>query len=261
MPGGQRRGCRRPRQHASRGPGNPRNSALLRVPWQVWRPVLPPRQEAAPAANPAAQAGAPAPLRPNQPGRRNVGHCPHPPDGRRGAPGSRCCCAWSRARGRASATSSAPASAGSATTSATSSRRTAGTAQPCSTSCWACSIATFAWWGLTGWFPDIVYSVVNGTFGWMSLLLPFMLFVCAFRLFRKPQDGRGNNRVGIGFMIMTFAGSGLAHVIGGQPTVADGFEACARQAACSASWPPHLWPPSTWPCRWSSTACWLSSPC
>ncbi|GAA3277540.1 DNA translocase FtsK [Paenarthrobacter aurescens] len=85
-------------------------------------------------------------------------------------------------------------------------------------------IATFAWWGLTGWLPDMVYSVVNGTFGWMSLILPLMLFVCAFRLFRKPQDGRGNNRVGIGFMIMTLAGSGLAHVIGGLPTVADGFD-------------------------------------
>ncbi|MFK0001520.1 DNA translocase FtsK [Paenarthrobacter sp. NPDC090522] len=90
------------------------------------------------------------------------------------------------------------------------------------------AIATFAWWGWTGWLPDVVYSVVNGTFGWMSLLLPFMLFVCAFRLFRKPQDGRGNNRVGIGFMVMTLAGSALAHIIGGQPTVADGFDGLRR---------------------------------
>jgi S-DNA-T family DNA segregation ATPase FtsK/SpoIIIE len=90
-------------------------------------------------------------------------------------------------------------------------------------------IATFAWWGLTGWFPDAVYSVVNGTFGWMSLLLPLMLFVCAFRLFRQPADGRGNNRVGIGFLIMTFAGCGLAHILGGQPTVAQGFDGL-RQA-------------------------------
>jgi len=90
-------------------------------------------------------------------------------------------------------------------------------------------IATFAWWGLTGWFPDAVYSVVNGTFGWVSLLLPLMLFVCAFRLFRQPSDGRGNNRVGIGFLIMTFAGCGIAHIVGGQPTVADGFDGL-RQA-------------------------------
>ncbi|PTT61588.1 FtsK/SpoIIIE family DNA translocase [Arthrobacter sp. HMWF013] len=90
-------------------------------------------------------------------------------------------------------------------------------------------IATFAWWGLTGWFPDAVYNVVNGTFGWMSLLLPLMLFVCAFRLFRTPDDGRGNNRVGIGFLIMTFAGCGLAHVVAGQPTVAQGFDGL-RQA-------------------------------
>ncbi len=90
-------------------------------------------------------------------------------------------------------------------------------------------IATFAWWGLTGWFPDAVYAVVNGTFGWMSLLLPLMLFACAFRLFRQPTDGRGNNRVGIGFLIMTFAGCGLAHILGGQPTVAQGFDGL-RQA-------------------------------
>jgi S-DNA-T family DNA segregation ATPase FtsK/SpoIIIE len=85
-------------------------------------------------------------------------------------------------------------------------------------------IATFAWWGFQGWFPDAVYAIVNGTFGWMSLLLPLMLFVCAFRLFRQPTDSRGNNRIGIGFLVMTFAGSGLAHVLGGQPTVADGFD-------------------------------------
>ncbi len=90
-------------------------------------------------------------------------------------------------------------------------------------------VATFAWWGFQGWFPDMVYGIVNGTFGWMSLLLPLMLFVCAFRLFRQPVDGRGNNRIGIGFLIMTFAGSGLAHVIGGEPTVAEGFDGL-RQA-------------------------------
>ncbi len=90
-------------------------------------------------------------------------------------------------------------------------------------------VATFAWWGFQGWFPDTVHAVVNGTFGWMSLLLPLMLFVCAFRLFRQPVDGRGNNRIGIGFLLMAFAGTGLAHVIGGQPTVADGFDGL-RQA-------------------------------
>ncbi|MET1064882.1 MAG: DNA translocase FtsK [Arthrobacter sp.] len=89
-------------------------------------------------------------------------------------------------------------------------------------------VATFAWWGFRGWFPDMVYGVVNGTFGWTALLLPLMLFVCAFRLFRQPVDGRGNNRIGIGFLIMTVAGCGLAHVIGGEPTPADGFDGLRR---------------------------------
>ena len=83
--------------------------------------------------------------------------------------------------------------------------------------------------GVPGLVPGPrVYGIVNGTFGWMALLLPLMLFVCAFRLFRQPVDGRGNNRIGIGFLIMTFAGSGLAHVIGGQPTVAEGFDGLRR---------------------------------
>jgi S-DNA-T family DNA segregation ATPase FtsK/SpoIIIE len=90
-------------------------------------------------------------------------------------------------------------------------------------------VATFAWWGFHGWFPDAVYGIVNGTFGWMALLLPLMLFVCAFRLFRQPVDGRGNNRIGIGFLVMTVAGSGLAHMIGGEPTVGEGFDGL-RQA-------------------------------
>ncbi|WP_427132886.1 DNA translocase FtsK [Pseudarthrobacter sp. S9] len=89
-------------------------------------------------------------------------------------------------------------------------------------------VATFAWWGFQGWLPDLVFGIVNGTFGWTALLLPLMLFVCAFRLFRQPVDSRGNNRIGIGFLIMTFAGSGLAHIIGGQPTVADGFDGLRR---------------------------------
>ncbi|MFJ3958706.1 DNA translocase FtsK 4TM domain-containing protein [Arthrobacter sp. NPDC090010] len=89
-------------------------------------------------------------------------------------------------------------------------------------------IATFAWWGLSGWLPTIVSSVVNGTFGWMTYLLPLMLAVCGVRLFRHPEDTRGNNRIGIGFIIMTVAGSGLAHVIGGQPSPFDGFDGVRR---------------------------------
>ncbi len=55
-------------------------------------------------------------------------------------------------------------------------------------------VATFAWWGFTGWFPDTVFAIVNGTFGWMSLLLPLMLFVCAFRLFRQPVGRAGQQQ-------------------------------------------------------------------
>ncbi|WP_136609860.1 FtsK/SpoIIIE family DNA translocase [Sinomonas albida] len=89
-------------------------------------------------------------------------------------------------------------------------------------------IATFAWWGWHGVFPDMVYAVVNGTFGWVALVLPLMLAVCAFRLFRHPEDQRGNNRVGIGFLVMTFSGTGIADVMGGLPSVSGGFEGLRR---------------------------------
>ncbi len=90
------------------------------------------------------------------------------------------------------------------------------------------AIATFAWWGSDRVAPG--HGLQRGQ-RHVRVDVPdpaFMLFVCAFRLFRKPQDGRGNNRVGIGFMIMTLAGSGLAHVIGGLPTVAEGFDGLRR---------------------------------
>ena len=98
--------------------------------------------------------------------------------------------------------------------------------------------------GVRGWFPDLVYGVVNGTFGWMSLLLPLVLFVCAFRLFRQPDDGRGNNRIGIGFLIMTFAGAAWPTQSAGSRSSLTASTGCARPAACSASRPPRL-PPST----------------
>ncbi|MDQ4502683.1 DNA translocase FtsK 4TM domain-containing protein [Sinomonas sp. ASV322] len=89
-------------------------------------------------------------------------------------------------------------------------------------------IATFAWWGWHGWFPDVVYAVVNGTFGFIALILPLMLFACAVRLFRHPEDQRGNNRIGIGFLVMAFSATGLAHVMGGLPSVTQGFDGLRR---------------------------------
>ncbi|EMY35155.1 FtsK/SpoIIIE family protein [Arthrobacter crystallopoietes BAB-32] len=86
-------------------------------------------------------------------------------------------------------------------------------------------IAAVEWWALSGGFADVVHAVFGGTFGWMALLLPVFLLVFAVRLMRSPEDVAGNNRIAIGLAIMTFSGTGLAHVIGGQPGLADGLDA------------------------------------
>ncbi len=85
-------------------------------------------------------------------------------------------------------------------------------------------VAAVEWWALTGWFARGVHAVAAGTFGWMALVVPFILLICSVRLIRHPQDPRGNNRVGIGMLVMLFTGSGIAHIAGGQPPLSDGFE-------------------------------------
>ncbi|GAB3244886.1 FtsK/SpoIIIE family DNA translocase [Arthrobacter pigmenti] len=85
-------------------------------------------------------------------------------------------------------------------------------------------VAAVEWWALTGWFARGVHAIAAGTFGWMALVVPFILLICSVRLIRHPQDPRGNNRVGIGLLVMLFTGSGIAHIAGGEPPLAEGFE-------------------------------------
>ncbi|QTG79824.1 FtsK/SpoIIIE family DNA translocase [Arthrobacter crystallopoietes] len=86
-------------------------------------------------------------------------------------------------------------------------------------------IAAVEWWALTGGFADVVHAVAGGTFGWMALLLPVFLLIFTVRLMRSPEDARGNNRIAIGLTLMTLSGTALAHVIGGEPGLADGLDA------------------------------------
>ena len=88
----------------------------------------------------------------------------------------------------------------------------------------AVGIATFEWWGLTGPLADAIHGVLRGTFGWFSVLLPPMLLIFAVRVFRQPENVRGNNRVAIGFSVLTVAGSALAHLGAGAPSMASGFD-------------------------------------
>lgn len=86
-------------------------------------------------------------------------------------------------------------------------------------------IATFEWWGLSGPVADGVRGVFQGTFGWFAALLPPMFLIFSVLVFRQPTNMSTNNRVALGFAIMTVAGCALAHVVAGNPDIAGGFEA------------------------------------
>ncbi|WP_298253186.1 DNA translocase FtsK [uncultured Arthrobacter sp.] len=92
----------------------------------------------------------------------------------------------------------------------------------------ALAVAAVEWWALTGIVADSVHAAAGGTFGWMALLVPFMLGIGAVRLFRYPERQRANNRIAIGELFILFAGSGIAHLVGGQPTLSEGLDALWR---------------------------------
>lgn len=83
--------------------------------------------------------------------------------------------------------------------------------------------ATFEWWGLTGPLADSVRGIFQGSFGWFSVLLPPMFLIFSVLVFRQPSNMSTNNRVALGFSILTLAGCALAHVAAGNPNISDGF--------------------------------------
>ena len=213
-----------------RTPGNPRFSARRPVPLRVWRHVLPPRQEETPAVNQAAlSTGAPARLHPK----------PAKPSGTTGTARTRQLAAVEPQQpwlvrvvagawlGIAHVVGAGIRRIGHDVSDLAPEDRRDGAAL--FNLALGVFVATFAWWGFQGWLPGHGlwnrqrHLRLDGACCCRSCCSS-----CAFRLFRQPDDGRGNNRIGIGFLIMTFAGSGLAHVIGGQPTVADGFDGLRR---------------------------------
>ncbi|MCQ1954829.1 DNA translocase FtsK [Arthrobacter sp. zg-Y238] len=88
----------------------------------------------------------------------------------------------------------------------------------------ALAVATVEWWALRGPVADVIHAGAAGTFGWMAVVLPFMLTAGAVRLFRYPERHRANSRISIGLVIMLLAGSGITHIAGGLPALSDGFD-------------------------------------
>ncbi|MDN3481650.1 DNA translocase FtsK [Arthrobacter sp. APC 3897] len=88
----------------------------------------------------------------------------------------------------------------------------------------ALAVATVEWWALRGPVADVIHAGAAGTFGWMAVVLPFLLLTGAVRLFRYPERHRANSRISIGLTLILFAGSGITHIVGGSPSLTDGFD-------------------------------------
>ncbi|WP_226345293.1 FtsK/SpoIIIE family DNA translocase [Agilicoccus flavus] len=80
------------------------------------------------------------------------------------------------------------------------------------------------WWGLPGTVGDLIHTVGAGTFGRAVLLLPIVLVGFGIRVMRRPDDGRGTNRMAIGTIATTLALCGVLHVLMGSPGMAGGLE-------------------------------------
>ncbi|RKW70799.1 DNA translocase FtsK [Galactobacter caseinivorans] len=90
----------------------------------------------------------------------------------------------------------------------------------------AFAVAIVEWWGLrdVGWFGTAVHATFGGVFGLMAVAVPVVLLVAAVRLFRHPEDHKGNNRLTVGFWIALVAGSGMSQLAHGQPVLNGPFE-------------------------------------
>jgi S-DNA-T family DNA segregation ATPase FtsK/SpoIIIE len=88
----------------------------------------------------------------------------------------------------------------------------------------ALAVATVEWWALRGPVADIIHAGAAGTFGWMAVVVPFMLLTGSVRLFRYPERHHANSRISIGLVLVLFAGSGITHIVGGSPALSDGFD-------------------------------------
>ncbi|MCC9198186.1 DNA translocase FtsK [Arthrobacter sp. zg-Y820] len=88
----------------------------------------------------------------------------------------------------------------------------------------ALAVATVEWWALRGPVADVIHAGAAGTFGWMAVVLPFLLLTGAVRLFRYPERHHANSRISIGLVLVLFAGSGITHIVGGSPALSDGFD-------------------------------------
>ncbi|MGO1422117.1 MAG: DNA translocase FtsK 4TM domain-containing protein [Brachybacterium sp.] len=89
-------------------------------------------------------------------------------------------------------------------------------------------VAVVEWWQSAGPVFGAVHTVVAGTFGISSMVIPLLAAGWALRMFRRPDQVRANSRIAIGIAILLTAISAIAAVSARLPAPADGIAALAR---------------------------------
>ncbi|GAA1488544.1 DNA translocase FtsK [Brachybacterium sacelli] len=92
----------------------------------------------------------------------------------------------------------------------------------------AALVAVVEWWQSAGPVFGAVHTVVAGTFGISSMVIPLLAAGWAMRMFRRPDQVRANSRIAIGIALLLTAISAIASVSARLPAPADGIDALAR---------------------------------
>jgi S-DNA-T family DNA segregation ATPase FtsK/SpoIIIE len=89
-------------------------------------------------------------------------------------------------------------------------------------------VAVVEWWQSAGPVLGAVHTVVAGTFGISSMVIPLLAAGWSLRMFRRPDQVRANTRISLGIAVLLTAISAIASVSALLPAPADGIDALAR---------------------------------
>ncbi|WP_344433961.1 DNA translocase FtsK [Streptomyces luteosporeus] len=96
-------------------------------------------------------------------------------------------------------------------------------------------VAAGTWSSLDGPVGDLIRTLVTGAFGRLDLVVPILLAVIAFRLFRHPERPEANGRIVIGLSALVLGVLGQVHIACGSPGRAAGSQAL-RDAGGMVGW-------------------------